>query len=142
MAGLICIHFKSIFIFSLFLLFYPCPTCCFRILYQIFMCVYFLALTHFIILFHKAPHFIKTSTFPKPQAHAYLLSSQSPYEAARFKYYSWESLFLSHPIISSEKIFAFFLRQTNPFWAGTVARKITHLEYEFSSLFRNYAIPP
>lgn len=72
MTGLICIHFKSIFIF--FYLFYfivpSCPSCCFRTLYQIFMCVYFLALTHFIILLHRAPHFLKTATFPQPYAHA------------------------------------------------------------------------
>lgn len=49
----------------LYLLSSPCPTCCFRTLYQIFMCVYFLALTHFIIPFHEALHFMKSTAFPQ-----------------------------------------------------------------------------
>lgn len=126
MADLICIHFKSIFILFVFvfLLFYPCPNCCFKTLYQIFMCVYFLALTHFIILFHRAPYFMKTATFPQPHAHTLpslfivtvrscqnqvlfmrVLVSPSPYNVLR------------------ENICFFFLRQINSFWTGTVAKK-------------------
>lgn len=129
---------------SFFLLFSPCPACCFRTLYQIFMCVYFLALTHFIILFHRAPHFMKTAAFPQPHAH----TLPSLFAVNIWSCQSW--VFFMRVLVSPspynilrENICFFFpLRQINPFWAGIVARKIAYLEYEFSSLFRKYDIPP
>lgn len=53
-----------------YLLFLPCPTCCFKSLYQIFICIYFLALTYFIVLSPRVLYFMKPATFPQPHEHS------------------------------------------------------------------------
>lgn len=94
---------EHLYLFYLYLLSSPCLTCCFRTLYQIFICVYFLALTHSIIPFHGALYFMKSAAFPHPLIHPCLLPPHSPCEAARLKLNLWESLFLPHSVVASKE---------------------------------------
>ena len=88
---------EQLYLFYLYLLSSPCPACCFRILYQIF--IVFLRIDS-----NPLPHSLRGALyFTKPAAFPQCPRAQSPCEAARLESHSRGSLLLPHSIVFSKE---------------------------------------